>query len=134
VFEAELKTTLKRIFDLPKVTYDAPSEAMEQETLFVDIEKATCDIVEKRARARVNGMGFIFGNADKLPYGYFAKQIAKASKFDLNKFFFFETDKSDPTQNNIVRRSFKFVFFYDSQYNPNLGMITDINFLEGEAP
>lgn len=132
MFEKDLSSRLQRIFDFKKTRFDDPGESFEQECLFVNVERAICDIKEARQRARVTGLAYVYASADKLPFGYFNKQIAHAMSDDVVRFFFFEIDSNLPVMNNIVRRSVKFVFFYDAQYDPSLGTITSVALQEGE--
>ncbi len=133
MFENDLKARLQRIFDFKKTRYDDPGDSLEQECLFVNIDHAKCKVSDKTQRARVTGQFVVYGSFDKLPFGYFEKQIAKADSEDTVRFFFYETDHSLPMIDNIVRRSSRFVFFYDAQYDPDIGTITDIDIQESET-
>lgn len=132
MFESQLQDTLQRIFGFKKSRYDDPGESLEQECLFINIESAKVDARDSREHARVQGECFVHANFDKLPYGYFAKRIRAADVSDTRKFFFFEIDENTPIKNNIVRRSFRFIFTYDNQFDPRQGSITSITFPEGE--
>jgi hypothetical protein len=133
VFEKDLKERLQRIFDFQKTRFDDPGESMEQECLFINIEQAMCHIKEKKQIAQVSGQFFVFATFDKLPYGYFVKQIHKAYLDDTAKFFFHEIDTNLPVMNNIVRRSVRFVFFFEAEYDPRQGSLTSVEFQEGEG-
>lgn len=130
MFEAELKERLERIFDFKKTRFDDPGESLEQECLFINVESARCDIKDGQEGALVRGQGYVYANFDKLPYGYFNKKLRNASIGDLQKFFFHEIDHNSGVTNNIVRRSFRFVFYYKAQYDPRIGRITSVEFQE----
>lgn len=130
MFESALQAQLKRIFELKKATFAAPGDAREQETLFIEVESARHSIKEGRSWSKVTGRVTVFGNSDKLPFGYFSKCIAKASTEDTLPLFFFDIEESSPVFQNIVARSFGFVFFFNSQYDPEIGTITSIDLQE----
>lgn len=119
--------TLKRIFDLDAVRFEMPTETQEQEVIFVNVVKSINKITQARALAMVSGSIMIFSDLHKMPYGYLSKKIAEADPDDTKNFFFsdFEENKSGfPT---IAERSMSFVYFFDSQYNPDVGTITSID-------
>lgn len=126
MFEAELQSKLKTIFRLPKVSYNTPSESQEQECLFVQIDTVRTSIKDAREIARVNGKLHVYANHDKLPYGYFSKCIAEAAATDSIKFFFYDFEENSGRFLNLVERSLSFVYFFDGQYDPNVGTITSI--------
>lgn len=128
MFEASLSDKLKRIFDLDKVTYASPSESQEQECIFIEIESAKNQIKDKRQVSRVLGKIRVFASSDKLPYGYFSKKIQAANTSDTRELFFYEIEENHGTFQNICERSLSFVYFYDSQYDPEQGTITSIEF------
>ena len=130
MFETTLKEQLQRIFDLDKATFDAPSESQEQECLFIEISKSRNTIKDGLQVARVTGKIRVFGNSEKLPYGYFSKCIQEADAADTLPFFFFEFEENAGSYRNIAERSVSFVYFFNSQYNPRLGTITSINISE----
>ncbi len=133
MFRSILTDQFKRIFALEKVTFSAPGESQEQECLFVDIQRSRNRIKDGRALARVTGSLTIFGNADKLPFGYFSKCISKASSdqpADVAGLFFFDFEENSLVTQNIVQRSCSFTFFFNSQYDPEVGSITSITLEE----
>lgn len=130
MFEADLAERLERIFDFRKVSFDVPSESREQESMFVQIENAHVTIKDKIQKARVTGKIRVFASHDKLPYGYFAKRIAGADIEDTECFFFSEIDDNSGQFLNIAERSANFVYFFSSQYNPELGTMTSITISE----
>lgn len=118
--------SLKRIFDLDKVTFDNPGESNEQNCMFIQVEKADVRIRDGRQISKSMGTLRVFANADKLPYGFFAKKIAEASPVDTERFFF-GAEENLGTFQNIAERRFSFVFLLDSQYDPALGTISEVN-------
>lgn len=126
MFEKDLEARLSRIFGLKKVRYDAPSEAMEQEILFVQIETAHPKIKDQKELARVTGKLHVFATHEKLPYGYFAKSIDSASPEDVAPFFFFDFEENDGKFLNVAERSLSFVFLFNSQFNPAVGTMNQI--------
>lgn len=139
MFESTLKTKLKAIFGLPKVTYDThgpmgqgdkASDSREQETLFVEIQEVTSTIKEGVATARVVARCSVFGVSEKIPYGFFAKRI-QAAPVELTKdFFFYDLEKNSNFFVNVTERSFSFLYLFTSQYDPNHGNLTDIEVTE----
>lgn len=127
MFEKALKDSLRQIFDFDKVTYDAVSEDEEQEVLFIEIESSKNSIKDGLQVAKVTGKLRTFANAEKLPFGYFSKKIQEADKSLTYPFFFYEFEESAQGFRNIVERSVSFVYFFDSQYNPELGTISSID-------
>jgi len=133
VFEAKLKQTLERIFQI-KASFDQPSSAKEQEKLFIEIEDAKVNPKDGRIVAMVTGNCQMFGNNEKLPFGFFSKKIDKADNVDTFPFFFFDLEQNTRLFQNIVQRGFSFVYFFDSQYDPEIGTITDVNITDqGES-
>lgn len=127
MFEATLKAAVKQIFDFDKVTYDAVSEDQEQEVLFIEVESSRNSIKDGLQTAKVTGKLRAFANSDKLPFGYFSKKIQEADVSLTYPFFFYEFEESSQGFRNIVERSLSFVYFFDSQYNPELGTISSID-------
>jgi hypothetical protein len=130
VFEAALKSALKDIFDLKKVTFDAPGESQEQDCLFIEVETARNSIKQGLATARVTGKLRVYGNSEKLPYGYFSKCIQEAEAALTNPFFFYEFEENLNTYRNLVERSLSFVYFFTAQHDPNQGEIDSLAITE----
>ncbi len=124
MFEKSLLADLKTIFDLPKVTLDAASESHEQECMFVKIDKVNSSLKDKRQIARVHGTLVIYCNSDKMPFGYFIKQSQKSA---LSSKFFFGPEQHVANYVNISQRSMDFVYLYDSEFNPSVGLITSVD-------
>lgn len=126
MFESQLKSKLKEIFGIKKVTYDAPSEANEQECLFVEIVDVISGVKDTKALSKITGSAVLFGNADKLPFGFFAKRIKQARLQTTKDFFFYDLESNSRIYQNIVQRSFSFVYFFEEQYDPDQGTITSV--------
>ncbi len=133
MFEKTLADQLKRIFDFDKVTYDTPGESQEQEGLFVAVETARTRVIDARQIAHVTGKLHVFAQAEKLPYGYFSKRLAAADPADTKGLYFYNFDENKGTHNNIAERTLSFVYLFDSQYDPAVGSITQINLSISES-
>jgi hypothetical protein len=130
VVEQALKTCFEKIFDFKKVTFDHMGESQEQNCLFVEVENSTNRVKDGKFVSKVTGIAKVFAPNDKLPIGYFNQKIAMALSVYTKDLFFYEVDSSAQTFGNIVMRSFRFVYFFNSQFNPATGTITDINLEE----
>jgi hypothetical protein len=132
VFEAQLADRLKRIFDFKKVSYNhinpKPDDVNEQETLFITVQSSKNSIKEGVSYARVTAKVTVRANSDKLPYMYFSKKIQEADISDTKDFFFYDLESNDGTYDNITDRSFSFVFFFNSQYDPDIGTLNTLTF------
>jgi hypothetical protein len=127
VFEEALAQKFKTIFDVSKVRYDLPGESQEQETLFVEVELSRNRIRDGEFIARVQGKASIFAPADKLPFGYFTRCI-EAHPDETKDLFFSDIEGNSRVFGNIVQRGFSFVYFFHSQYDPELGTLNSIEF------
>jgi hypothetical protein len=134
MFKKEMKAKLQRIFGIEKVTFEAPSEAKEQEAIFVEVENSKASVTKGRATAKVTGRLAIFSNSDKLPFGLINKRINSASPEDTAEFFFYNIDQNEKYYGNLVERQVSFVYLYSGQYDPSAGEISSVtfNFQEGE--
>ncbi len=132
MFEAALVAKFKKIFDLKvsmdlsQIKFSDKGYSGEQETLFIEVLSSLSRIKDAKQLARVMGKCTIFANADKLPFGYFAKQIELAGG-ECADVFFHDLEGSVNVYGNLVQRSFNFVYFFNSQYNPEVGTMTSIN-------
>jgi len=133
MFEKQLSSQLKRIFDFDKVSFDRPGESQEQEAVFIEVETAACKIKDKRQIARVTGKVHVFASLDKLPYGYFTKKIAEADVADVQGLFFYNFEENKGTYRNITERSMSFLYLFDSQYDPAIGIINQVNLSIAES-
>ncbi len=127
MFEKTLEDKLKKIFKVKKVTYAQPGDSKEQECVFVTVENPRCTFKDGRSIARVTGTIMIQGNSDKMPFGYMAKAWAESSAADKKDLALFEIELNDKYYQNLVQRTASFVYFFSSQYDPNIGNIESIN-------
>jgi len=136
VFRAEISQKLAAIFGFRKTTFDAPSVgpggAPEQDTLFIEISEARTRATEGKVYSEVKGSIIVFAQMDKLPFGYFNKRIQKASHELTKGFIFFDIDLnpiSSPARiQNITERRVRFVYLYSSDYDPEHGELTSLQF------
>jgi hypothetical protein len=131
MFEADLKASLKSIFQLKRVTMDNMGDAVEQDILFINVENPRVRVVDGMVKARVTGECKIYSTAERMPFGYFAKKIKEADKDLTIDFFFSEIEENKKVYVNLVEKSFRFIWFWSKQYDPDLGVINEIEFLEG---
>lgn len=127
MFEKKLTQQLTNIFGFDKVTFDRPGESQEQEAVFIEVETANCKIKDGKQIAKVTGKLHVFASLDKLPYGYFTKRIAEAKADDVKGLFFFNFEENRGTYRNITERSMSFLYLFDSQYDPAIGIINQVN-------
>ena len=134
MFRKELDRRLQAIFDFSKTTYLAPSESYEQDTLFIEIHRAlpNTSAASKTQRARVHGAIVVYSQGNRLPYGFFNKRLEQADPALRRGLMFYETDidvaDSPARLQNIHERRANFLFLYDSEYDPNQGSLTSVNF------
>jgi hypothetical protein len=127
--EKELKDKLQRIFDLKRASYDQPSlsdagvPVTEQQCLFIDVETPKFTVKDGRAVGRISGRGMVLAPNDKLTFGYFALKLKKAKYADTKDFYFFELDQNAKVIGNVVSRTFGFIYFFNSELDPNIGNI-----------
>lgn len=137
MFRKELQEKLKAIFGFEKVTLSAPSDAFEQDTLFVQIDQPNTRTSEGKVFAKVYGQLIVYSQDDKLTYGFFNKRIEKADANLTKDFFFYDTDvnveNSQARFQNIHERRASFVFFFTAQYDPKLGELTTLELEEEEV-
>ena len=125
--EDVLSEVLMRIFQVKKVTYAEPGESEEQDCIFVEIEDAPFKVSDAKVTAKVTGKLYINGQSDKLPFGFFSKAIAAAVFADVKPFYFYNFEQNTKRFANLVQRSVSFIYFFSSQYDPELGTITSID-------
>ena len=130
MFEKKLADDLQAIFNVKKIVYDSPGEAAEQDCLFIEVENSWITVKDKRAMAKVSGSAIMFGQNDKLKFGFFSKAIAQAPKEITKNLFFSDFEENTKRARNLVQRSFSFVYFFDSQYDPETGTITNVTITE----
>lgn len=130
MFEKELAERLKKIFGLEKATYAEPGESQEQGTLFIQIETSRNQIAPPIQRARVTGKLTVFGPGEKVPFGFFSKGIAAALPELKSPLYFFDFEENTQRYQNIVQRSVSFVYFFTGQYDPDIGTLSEVEFIE----
>lgn len=128
MFEKELATLFHRIFGVKKVTYNAPSEEREQEILFIDVVSAPSKVKKSQSTAVVTGNIFMYGNVEKMPFGFFTKKINSADAKDTEHLFFYNREQNGEYIGNLVERRCGFIYYYKGQYDPNAGSITTLEF------
>ena len=126
MFQDKLIETFKDIFEIKKVSFNAPSDPTEQDTLFVEVDTSRNTIKDDLEIARVYGKAFIYAKASKVPYGFLSKKIKEAKKSDTKDLFFYDFETNSNVYVDLVERSFSFVYYYTGQYDPNKVKITDI--------
>ncbi len=133
MFRADLQARFERIFGIAKTTYDAPdADTLEQDCLFIEIldcRSRMSGAQGGRQTAKVNGAVIVFSQADRLPFGFFAKRIEQAALDDTrNLIFDRETDVANSPARilNLHERRLGFTFLYDSQYDPSRGSLTSM--------
>ncbi len=135
MFQKDLQARFQRIFQVPNTTFNAPDfNAPEQDTLFIEILTVRSRMSASdggRETARVLGAATLFSQNTRLPYGFFAKRVEQARSVDT-KGLFFETEQdvaaSPARMINLHERRLPFMFLYDSQYDPDRGEISEIDF------
>lgn len=128
MFKAALASKLKTIFEIDKASFDRPGDSQEQECIFIEVESAANKISQPRQSSKVIGKIRIFGNADKIPYGYFSKKINAADPALTRDIFFYDFEENTETFRNIAERSMSFHYLYEAQYDPAIGEISSVNF------
>ncbi len=131
MFKKDLQDKLSKIFGMP-VSYNAPSESYEQDTMFVEIQEAFCRTTQGKQIAKVMGNLAIYSQNDKFPFGFINKRVQQAD-FQLTKnLFLFDVDTvalNSPAQLvNVAERRARFVYLYSAQYDPNQGTLTNVEF------
>lgn len=130
MFENSLEEKFKKLFKVKKVTFDQPSESREQDVLFLEVDDPNFTIKDGRAIAKIMGSAQMFGRNDSLTFGFFQKAIQEADN-DLTKdLYFYDVDINTKYYRNLVGRSFSFIYFFDSQYDPDIGNIDELTFEE----
>lgn len=127
MFEKSLEDKLQNIFKLKRVDFRLPSESQEQNVLFVAIDQAPTRVKDGRQVAKVSGSIRAFGTHTDFPHGYFGRCIGDAGDDVIRGLYFTDIDESAGTYADLDVRSARFVFFYDSQYDPDQGTINEVN-------
>lgn len=127
MFKADLTSKMKQIFGINRVSFDRPGESMEQEMIWIEVDSSMNRISPPRQTAWVKGKIRIFGNSDKLPYGFLSKRINAANPDLTRDIFFYDFEENAETFRNIVERSMSFHYLYEGQYDPAIGEISEVN-------
>lgn len=130
MFGKKLKEKMQKIFEIDDVTFDRPSDANEQEKIWLNLEESTNRVRKGQVTAMVKGTGFIMGQNHKIPFGFVSKKIQEADHDDTKDLFFSDLEQNTQLMRNIVQRSFSFVYFFNGQYDPKVGTINSIDFKE----
>jgi hypothetical protein len=130
MFRKLLTSQLTNIFDIKKVSFSQPSESNEQDTLFVKIASAKYRPNETKIIGRVVGKITLYSNHEKLPFGFFIKQIQK-SKVDDKQLFFYNIEENNEYMAavDLVERSCEFIYFYSEDFDPAKGEINELTFI-----
>ena len=131
--EKELSEKLLKIFKLKKVSFDDPGPAGEQECLFINIENSRPSIGDQLQKIMVQGSCAIFGTNEKLPIGYIPRCIQEANHELTKNFHFYEMETSTRRFKDKVQRGFSFIYFFRAQYDPDKGLIDEIQFTTEET-
>lgn len=139
MFRKDLERRLSEIFGFDKTTFDAfKPDTPEQDTLFISILHARSKVGDKsRETARVSGDLVTFSQIGKLPYGFFAKKIERASVDAKRGLNFYEIDvdiQNSPARfRNIHERRCSFVFLYDAQHDPARGTLNSLTWSQSDG-
>lgn len=128
MFKKQLEHDLLKIFGIDIIRFESVSESQEQAAIFVEIEKVISTIKEKEQLYRVDCRVRLFARSEALPFGFLMKQIQAADPNVSQKFFFYDLEENAGTFQNINERSFKFIYFYNSEFDPDRGELTEIQF------
>lgn len=124
--EDQIKQKLEQIFDFKKVSFNLPADDVEQNCLYVAIENSNIIYKENLCVARIFCSCRVFAPNEKLPVGYVSKKIALSAGSLTNNFFFYDIEENAKIFLDIIGKSFKFIYFYDGQFNPNEDKIEGI--------
>lgn len=129
MIEQQLQKDIKELFEFKQVTLDAPSESLEQDKLFVEVEQNDTRLKDGLMTGRLRGRIKCYASNDKIPFGYFNKKIQEHKTLS-NKFVFFEIDRNNPIFRDKVERSVGFIYFFSGQYDPDLGTLNTLKTYE----
>ena len=119
---------LKKIFKVKKVSFDEPGEAGEQDCLFINVENSINSVRDTKIKQKVDGTLTMFGTNDQLTLGYFSKCIQEAAIADKKDFHFYDFENNTKRFKDKVQRGLSFIYFFSSQYDPDKGSITSVEF------
>ncbi len=134
MFKKDLTARLERIFGMKKVSFNAPSESYEQDTIFINVAECISRPAKAKMLIQVTGFIQIFAQHENLPFGFMARKLEAAKLADVKDLFFFQVDaevtNSQARLLNLSERQAKFVFLFSTQYDPNKGKLTSVTFEE----
>lgn len=132
MFRKKLVSDLEQMFGFNKTTFLKDSDDFEQDVLFIEIDRSNSKISNVsggRQIARVVASLVVYSQDDRLPYGFFSKRLEAYP--DIAKSFFFSVVDEDVPESpariqNIHERRCDFIYFYDSQFDPNRGELNEL--------
>jgi hypothetical protein len=134
MFKADLENRLKTIFEMP-VKFEAPnygSEALEQDVVFVEVQKCRPRVQGDRILDKVMGQLVLFSRDDNVTFGFFTKAVERSTPAYRSGLSFFQMDtvlpESPARLQNLQETRSAFMFLYDSQYDPDKGELTSVDF------
>lgn len=140
MFEKTLEEKFKSIFQVDKVTYDSwdpkDESIREQKCLFIEITSCLPTFSDKVQKALVVGKATMVARNAEFPYGFFGKAIDNAADSLTKDLFFYDFEENQPRFRDVSVRGFSFQYFFNSQYDPDLGTIESVELTveeEGET-
>lgn len=133
MFRREMLRNLEAIFGM-KATFNAPSDAYEQDTIFVEIQNSNSRVNYGKEYATVRGMLILFCQDSKVPYGFFNKKLHSANPDYTKNFTFRDFDQdigsSGARLMNLRERRVNFTYLYSGQHDPGGADMEGIEFIE----
>ena len=132
MFKKTLEDNLINIFGIRRVSFAEPSSENEQNVLFINIASCKTSFSANKIYFDVRGQITLYAVNEKLPFGYFQRKIELSKKEHSEKLFFYNIEENLQYggQVGLTERSASFVFSYSTDFNPNKGLINDINLIE----
>jgi hypothetical protein len=134
MFKKKLESQLKQIFEMP-VKFQAPvygDEAMEQDTIFVEVQKCRPRVQGLRILDKVEGHLVVFSRDDQFTFGLFSKAVERSTAEARKGLSFFEMDtvlpESPARVQNLQETRSKFLYLFEDQYDPDKGELTSVEF------
>lgn len=81
----------------------------------------------------VTGNAVMFGRNDALTFGFFSKAISNAPNALTKDLFFSDFETNTLRFRDIVQRGFSFTYFFNSQHDPDIGIINEIELTTEES-
>lgn len=136
MFKKDLQDRVKRIFGVSKTTFNLVDfAAPEQDCLFIEITDAKSRPYSKdRISARVTGALKLYAKYEAATYGFFPKRIEQSAPADRARFIFGQEENVPVVSadgltliQNLRETRVSFTFLYDSQYDPDRGVINELD-------